>query len=320
MIEEILKELKKFSPEEIKILEGDMKFKKDIYTSTGQMIFEAKKLLDAGKLISIRPHTRFIEFPEHTHNYVEVVYMCSGSTHHVINGNDVILKKGELLFLNQNARQKIYAASEGDLAINFIILPEFFDHAIKMMDTGENMIRNFIIDCLRGDKIFADYLHFKVAEILPIQNLVENLIWTLMNQQPNTRGINQITMGLLFLQLMNHVDKLQTHSEDQDKKFTMMVLSFIEEHYKDGGLSMLAEKLHYDVSWISKEIKKQTGSTYTELVQMKRLNQAAYLLTHTKMSVMDIGLAIGYDNTSYFHRIFQNRFGTTPRRYRKNFS
>jgi transcriptional regulator GlxA family with amidase domain len=51
-------------------------------------------------------------------------------------------------------------------------------------------------------------------------------------------------------------------------------------------------------------------------VQAKRLSQAAYLLTHTAMSVMDVGLAVGYENMSYFHRIFQNRYGMTPRKYR----
>ena len=65
-----------------------------------------------------------------------------------------------------------------------------------------------------------------------------------------------------------------------------------------------------------REIKKRTGRNYTDLVQNKRLNQAAYLLTTTNMNVMDIGLAVGYDNTSYFHRIFQKQFGVTPRKYR----
>jgi AraC-like DNA-binding protein len=67
---------------------------------------------------------------------------------------------------------------------------------------------------------------------------------------------------------------------------------------------------------MSREIKKRTGKTYTELVQAKRLSQAAYLLTHTAMSVMDVGLAVGYENMSYFHRIFQKRYGMTPRKYR----
>lgn len=39
---------------------------------------DAAKLLDDGKLIQIRTHTRFVHFPVHTYNFVEVVYMCEG--------------------------------------------------------------------------------------------------------------------------------------------------------------------------------------------------------------------------------------------------
>ena len=94
------------------------------------------------------------------------------------------------------------------------------------------------------------------------------------------------------------------------------VLGYVEEHYRDGELSKLAGLLHYDLYWLSREIKKITGENYTELVQEKRLNQAVYLLEHTTMSVMDIGMSVGYDNISYFHRIFQKRYGMTPRKYR----
>ena len=48
----------------------------------------------------------------------------------------------------------------------------------------------------------------------------------------------------------------------------------------------------------------------------KRLTQAAYLLTTTKLAVEDIVAAVGYDNNSYFHRIFKERYGMTPKKYR----
>ena len=115
-------------------------------------------------------------------------------------------------------------------------------------------------------------------------------------------------MGLLFLQLMNQIERMETSDTDKQPKLVMDVLSYIEEHYRDGELDGLAKQLHYDMRWLSREIKRRTGQTYTELVQNKRLNQAAYLLTTTNMNVLDIGLAVGYDNTSYFHKIFQKQY------------
>lgn len=316
MRNELLEKLKKVTIEESCFLSGNSEIQKELYMLSETNIIDAKKLLDAGKLIQVRTHTRFVHFPKHTHNYIEVIYMCSGTTHHVINGEDVILNQGELLFLNQKSTQEIYIAGENDIAVNFIILPEFFDYGLKMTQKEENLLRDFIVDCLRGEDESSGYLHFKVADILPVQNLVENLIWTILNKQSNKRSINQATMGLLFLQLMNHMDKMETDERSGKQKLIITVLSYIEDHYRDAELSELAESLHYDLYWLSKEVKKQTGKTYTELVQTKRLSQAAYLLNTTSMSVMDVAVAVGYDNISYFHRIFMKKYGITPRKYR----
>lgn len=316
MTDGLLVELKKITPEEESILAGRAEIEKDIYMSEGHDTVEAKRLLDDGKLIQVRTHTRFVHFPRHTHNYIEVIYMCSGSTHHVIDGKDVFLQEGEVLLLNQKAVQEIYPAGMDDVAVNFIVLPEFFDCGLKMMGEEKNLLRDFVIDCLKGENGAAGYIHFKVADILPIQNLLENLIWSIWHRQPNKRSINQITMGLLFLQLMNYTDRMETGFGNRQQGVMISVLGYVEEHYRDGELSKLARLLHYDLYWLSREIKKITGKNYTELVQEKRLNQAVYLLEHTTMSVMDIGMSVGYDNISYFHRIFQKRYGMTPRKYR----
>lgn len=325
MNQQLLEQLRQITHEEQEILNGRKEINEDIYVQhtkddcaqTQEHVFDSKKLLDTTKLITVRPHTRFVHFPKHTHNYVEVIYMCSGQTRHLINEEEVILKQGELLFLSQNAIQEIDAAGENDIAVNFIILPAFFDQSLQMIGEEENPIRDFIVDCLRGvSSERIGYLHFKVADILPIQNLVENLIWTIMNNQQNKRSINQITMGLLFLQLLNYTDKVTMGSLTKEDDLTLTILRFVEENYKEGELSDLAESLHYDLYWLSRMVKKQTGKTYTELVQNKRLQRSAYLLRNTDMSVADVGNAVGYDNLSYFHKIFKGKFGVSPKQYR----
>lgn len=316
MTKELLDELRKITPEEQRLLSGEAEIEKEIYMSAESDKIDAKKLLEAGKMIQVRTHTRFVHFPKHTHNYIEVIYMCEGSTHHVINGTDIILQQGELLFLNQNAKQEIYPAGENDIAVNFIILPEFFDYSLVMMGEENNLLREFVVNCLRGENGASAYMHFRVTDVLPVQNLIENLIWTILHQQTNKRSINQATMGLLFLQLMNYMDRMELNEENREQKLMIEVLGYIESNYREGELSELANMMHYDLYWLSKEIKKLSGKNYTDLVQEKRLKQAAYLLEHTAMSVMDVGLAVGYDNLSYFHRIFQKKYGMTPRKYR----
>lgn len=316
--EALYQELKKITEEERAILQGRREIEKERYMGMGSDMIDAGKLLESGKLIQVRPHTRFVHFPKHTHNYIEMIYMCSGMTHHVVDGEDIFLKEGELLILNQKAEQEIFPAGEEDIAVNFIILPEFFDYTLKMLGEEKNLLRDFVVDCLMGRDERSGYMHFKVAGVLPVQNLVENLIWTIWNRQPNRRSINQATMGLLFLQLLNHLDSMETRREQQDQRLVIEVLGYIEEHYRDGELLELAKQLNYDFYWLSKEIKKQTGRTFTELLQEKRLNQAAYLLQNTAKTIQEVGLAVGYDNQSYFYRIFKERFGVTPKKFRES--
>lgn len=316
MDKKLYQELKKITEEEKEILKGRDEIDRAIYMNQGSMVVDCKKLLASGKLIQLRPHTRFIHFPKHTHNYIEVVYMCSGSTLHIINGEKVELRQGELLFLSKNANQEIYPAGENDIAVNFIILPEFFDQALSMIGQEENLVRDFLVDCLRSKESQMGYLHFRVAEVLPIQNLVENLIWTLQNPQQNKRSMNQITMGLLFLQLINETDKVIAGENQRTQEIVLTVLKYIEEHYKEAELTELSNQMNYDIYWLSRKIKELTGKNFTELVQIKRLNQAKFLLDSTKLSVADIGYAVGYQNLSYFHRIFHQRFELSPRSYR----
>lgn len=322
---QIYDRLKQITEEEAEILKGRNEIDRGRYNermtdrgnSEALLFMDSRRLLDSGKLIQIRPHTRFIHFPRHTHNYVEVIYMCSGQTCHIVNGDKVTLKEGELLFLSQNAVQEIFPAGENDVAVNFIILPEFFDQALYMIGAEENLIRKFIVGCLRGTESDIGYLHFKVADVLPIQNLVENLLWTIMNSQQNKRSINQFTMGLLFLQLINYTDKVEVGKDHFDQELILSVYRYIEEHYKEGELSEFAAVSGYDLYWLSRRIKKLTGQNFTELMQVKRMAQAQFLLQNTNLSVADVGRAVGYDNLSYFHRIFRERYGMSPKQWRK---
>lgn len=314
---EIIKQLSVITEEEQNILDGQKDINKTIYTKKRELVIDCDKLLQKGKLIQVRPHTRFVHFPKHRHNYIEVIYMCKGSTIHIVDGNRVVLEEGDLLFLNQNAVQEILPAGEGDIAINFIILPQFFDTAFEMIGVDDNLLRDFLVGSLCRNSKTASYLYFHVAEVLPIQNLVENMVWSLLHNSLNKRSSNQITMGLLILHLLNYMDKMETGEKQFDQELVINVLNYIEANYKDGSLSELAEIMGYDLYWMSREIKKKTGKTYKELLQTKRMNQAAYMLTNTKMPVSEIIQMVGYDNSSYFYRKFRERYGVSPKEFRK---
>ena len=309
----ILSQLAQLTQEEQRILSGVDTIDRSLYMEGTGDIIAGHKLLEPGKFMAVRPHTRFIHFPEHTHDYVEMVYVCQGTARHLINGIEITLAEGELLVLGQNTRQEIFPAGESDISVNFIVRPEIFGGILDFLGSEETPLREFIVGCICGENP-SGYLLFHVADVKPVQNLIENLIWTMVIDTPNRRSINQLTMGLLLAQLLNYTDRLSTGVPEQE--LIVQVLRYIEGNYATGSLTDIAQRLHYDTAWLSREIKRRTGKNYTQLVQDKRLSQAAWLLKNTKHNVADIALSVGYENLSYFHRLFSEHFSVSPKQYR----
>ena len=310
----IIQQLTAITREEQAILDGRTTIDRDLYMQDQSATVNSKKHLSAGKLITMRPNTRFIHFPEHTHDYVEVVYMYQGETAHIVCGDRICLRQGELLFLGQSASHEILPAGEKDIAVNFIVLPEFFRGTLSAIGEEATPLRRFLIDCLFGHSTGPGYLHFQVSGNSAIQNLAENLMYALSCDVPNKRKVSQMTMSLLFLQLMGHTDKLNWKEHDES---ILMILRYIETNYVHASLTELAKQLHWEVSGLCREIKRKTGKTFTELVQEKRLSQAAFFLTTTDRKVEDIAHSVGYENISYFHRIFRAAYGVSPKQYRQ---
>ena len=137
----LLQRLSQITEEERELLQG-RGVDRALYASGRAFEVDAAKMLEKGKLMSIRPHTRFAPFPRHSHNYVEIMYMCRGKTVHRIDGDALVtLEAGELLFLNRHASHAIQRADAGDIAVNFIVLPQFFDEAFNM--AGMDNVRVF---------------------------------------------------------------------------------------------------------------------------------------------------------------------------------
>ena len=315
MNENIIKYFTPITDEEKNILSGSTKIDRDIYMTGDRDIISGDKLLPQGKNIMIRPHTRFIHFPEHTHDYVEFVYMCQGTTCHIVNGTKIILSQGELLMLGQNAKQEIESAGKNDIAVNFIVKPDFFSGVLSFLGNEETPLRRFVLNCVTGNSE-TGYLYFKVADVLPVQNLVENLLWTLITKPSNKRGIYQLTMGLLFVELLECTERLEFSYEAQS--ILMKVLRYIEDNYKNGSLAEISKILGYERTSLSRLITKKMRKNFTELLQEKRLSQAAWFLLNTDKRVDEIANMVGYENMSYFHKLFQECYGKSPKKYRDN--
>ncbi len=316
MKQELIDELLIPSKEEKQYLDGQ-EIDANLYYDSSIKEIDKKRLLEKGKLVTVRKHTRFVEFEEHKHNYVEIMYVVSGSITHIINGKRITLNKGDFLLLNQGISHSINKADYNDIGINFICLPEFFSIPLSMLHE-ENILAKFIALTFQNNNIAA-YLLFKLKDNRQIDNLMENMIDSLLHKYTNEDTINQYSMGLVFLYLLNHLEDLSSNSSlTYRQTIVQAVIEYISSNYKDANLSKIAKETHQSISSLSKMIKQETGYTYLDLLLEQKFKHACNMLKNTNLTIEEIALCVGYENQSYFFRQFKKRLNMTPKEYREN--
>ena len=127
----------------------------------------------------------------------------------------------------------------------------------------------------------------------------------------------KLLVGLLIVELLKKPNNIEIYSEDNyDSLMIIEVLNYIDENYATASLFEIADRLKQPNYKISKLIKKQTNMTFKELLQEKRLNKAKQLLNETDISVVEIISLVGYENLTYFYKIFKEKYGYTPKEFK----
>ena len=97
------------------------------------------------------------------------------------------------------------------------------------------------------------------------------------------------------------------------------LLAYVDEHFREEiSREQLSEMFFFDPDYITKIFKKETGLSYKNYVIEKRLALAKKLLKETDYPINSVALSVGYDNYSYFTRLFKKSFGITPVEYRSS--
>ena len=81
----------------------------------------------------------------------------------------------------------------------------------------------------------------------------------------------------------------------------------------------MAELTFYSKSHFMKFFKSHMGTGFIDYLNDYRLVMAERLLRSSDNSVLEIAVQNGFDNLSYFNRIFKRKYGTSPGKYRKQF-
>ncbi|MDO5338312.1 MAG: AraC family transcriptional regulator [Eubacteriales bacterium] len=313
MYRDWFQEFRKITPEEQQILNGKTSVQKSLYTSRPDFVVESDKFMEnAADDIAVRRHTRFIDFPRHRHDYVEIFYVISGSVTHSVNGEKITIHTGELLFMNQNIEHAIFACGENDLAVNILIRPEYFQNIISLIGQ-DNILASFMVNALEGESCVGQYLYFSVADNPCIQNLFQNTVFLLINKPRNWHKLSENTFALLFMHILSSAENILLDQSDKRSNVLMLVVRrYIMDHYDTGTLHELAEHIGYTQSSLSRIIKKFSGSTFKEMQAKQRLLIAMNRLYDSDMPIAEIALSVGYENQNFFYKQFKKEYGMTP--------
>lgn len=312
---ELMERMSRLSEEEQALLSGHP-LMQSTYTEGRVFEVSSDKLLTPRQMITVRPHTRFTPFPMHSHDYVEILYMLSGETVHDIPGREPLhLRAGELLMMNGQALHSIRQCGKEDVGVNFIVRPAFFDEALAAIGSS-NALGRFLIDALKRGESSVPCLHFQVSDVPAIQSLLESMLYSLISEKPAGQRILKTSMTLLFLQLLAHTDQLILPTRNASA-MVVSALDEIQHRYASISFRDLAASWHVSSAYLSQQVKKATGLTCTQHLQKQRIARARRLLRETDLSVVEICAAVGYSNTGYFYRIFQQEVGMPPLAYRE---
>ena len=96
------------------------------------------------------------------------------------------------------------------------------------------------------------------------------------------------------------------------------VKQYIDEHFCENiTRDTLGEIVYLSPGYLAATFKKVIGSSLGSYIIEKRMEKAKDLLAEGNLTVSEVAFAVGYDNFTYFSRLFKNKVGIMPKEYRK---
>ncbi|QIA65470.1 helix-turn-helix domain-containing protein [Vibrio astriarenae] len=305
--------MKDNNAEERGILDHQNSIDMSIFKDVGRTTISFDKVAAKGKMISIRKHTRYIHYPAHTHDYVELCYVLEGKSEQHIEGQKIRLNKGNILFMGPGAVHEILPSAKDDIVINFIVHKKFFNYIFEFIDDSSSL-STFFIDAIFKNST-SKALIYDTLDNQPVESLLDDIIEQLTNKERFMEAKIKFLLGLLVIELIQDTPQI-IDKKSHESKVLAQVIGHIEKDLQQANLNNIAEQLNMKNYNLSKLIKKESGKTFNALLRDIRFNKFCELIKVTNVSINELAIEVGFSNTSDFYRKFRTKFGISPREYR----
>ena len=252
-------------------------------------------------------------YPTHWHNSIEIIYVLKGSLHIKIDTDSFTLNEREVEIINSDESHEIQGIDDNKVLI-FNIDPFFFEKYYKD-------INNIFFYTNSNDDEDQNGPEYEELKTILSQMLCEYV----QKLEDYDEEIEELLITLLY-HLVNNFHYLTHEKEELKEKTDQLaryhrISKYIYNNYNNNiTLQEIAKKEFLSPHYLSHEIKYATGYSFTDLINLTRIEESIKLLLDSDMSISEISDEIGFSHVRYFNKNFKYYYGCTPLQYRKKYA
>lgn len=247
------------------------------------------------------------EIITHQHKEIELIVITEGSAVFSIDSQNYSIQKGDILVIPPYALHHA-CTSAVDTTSYYCIC---FDLSL--------LCDQWLRDGLETQTVCGKYLIEGESEHAErLQQYIEKAFLACEGKETGWEMIACGNMSLLFGVLKQNGFFSQSTKSEKSVNFGKNVMKYIITHYASGISSRdAASELYMDHSFFCRSFKNTFGSCFTDYILAYRLEKAKVLLRSSDLSVTEIAFKVGFNDCSYFCKVFKKGIGSSPLCYRK---
>lgn len=258
-----------------------------------------------------------MEVPWHWHDELEAFVVVSGTARATVNGMDYIVKRGEGFFINAGALHGVWPEGEEPCRLRSVVF-----HPRLVGGSVDSILWQKYLEPLLSDTgcpcvHFSGFQEWKREAYSTIREAWQACVDEAEGFEFTVR---ERLSRLIFLLAKNCPAKEKKPSEKalRDVERIKAMLQYIQEHYgEELTLAKIAQSAAVSENECLRCFRSMTGSSPIQYVKQVRVQRAAELLEATGQKISEIGAACGFQEMSYFAKVFREVKGCTPKEYRR---
>lgn len=253
-------------------------------------------------------------FHPHQHDFIEIVYVISGSALQIVNDERYEVRRGDLIFINYGSTHA-FLPHEPFTYANICFKPETLAESVITPENAFAVLQLTAFDEIRRESD-DNMISFTGSE----RDEIEQIVTTMLHEY-NKRGISWRTilesyMNILIVRILRRIRLEMTDKYETD--IWTELSDYIDSNLgADLTLATLAGKCFYNPSYFSRIFKERFEMSLTEYINRRRVDHAIHLFRETKLSCEEIATYSGFSSKSSFYRVFTKITGHSPSDYRK---